>query len=177
MASSLHIGLASRAQMKPASNKIVIPLSTKPRPYRRGDGPPMAPLSLVLENDSTAFIVDKFVRFLPDRPRKQQMHYLVRWSDLPAAALAVPATEILDYVSSRVLEDYEYQLSLEEDQLLEQQQHKTGPKHPRDRATKPQNLALALPEPQAKPSSLAKSAAAQGVPAFSRVVPCSLTAM
>ncbi|KAK8027216.1 hypothetical protein PG991_004272 [Apiospora marii] len=145
--------------MKPDLNKIEIPLTTKPRPYRRGDGPSMAPLSLALENDSTAFIADKFVRFLPDRPYKQQMHYLVRWSDLPAAALAVPATEILDYVSSRALEDYEYQLSLEEDQLLEQQQQqqeqdKTRLKRPRDRPARPQNLAS--PESQAKPASLAR---------------------
>ena len=120
----------------------------------------MAPLSLALENGSTAFIADKFVRFLTDRPHKQQMHYLVRWSDLPAAALAVPATEILDYVSSRVLEDYEYQLSLEEDQLLEQQQQqqqqhdKTGLRYPRDRPAKPQNPAL--PESQTEPASLAR---------------------
>lgn len=154
MASSPHNGLASRAQTKPDLNKIEIPLTTKPRPYRRGDGPSMAPLSIALENDSTAFIADKFVRFLPDCPHKQQMHYLVRWSDLPAAALAVPATEILDYVPSRILEDYEYQLSLEEDQLLEQQQDKTGLKHPRDRPTKPQDLPLR--DSQAKPASLAR---------------------
>ncbi|KAK8049600.1 hypothetical protein PG994_011330 [Apiospora phragmitis] len=147
MANSRHNGPTSRPQ--PSLNKFEfeIPITTKPRTYRRGDGPPMAPLSLALENESTAFIVDKFVRFLQHRPHKQQMHYLVRWKDLPAAALAVPATEILDYVSPRVLEDYEYQLSLEDDQPVGQELEKSRLKHVRDRPPKSQKPAESQTEP------------------------------
>ncbi|KAK6864543.1 hypothetical protein PG995_001071 [Apiospora arundinis] len=152
MAYSHHNGLTPRAQTKPRLSKIEIPLSTKPRPYRRGDGPPLAPLTLALSNDSYGFIADKFVRPLEHRPQKLQMHYLVRWSHLPAAALAVPATQILDYVSSRVLEDYEYQLSLEEDQLAEEELAKTRRKQARGRPTNPPKPA----ESHSKPTTVTK---------------------
>ncbi|KAK8056234.1 hypothetical protein PG993_001461 [Apiospora rasikravindrae] len=156
MAKSHHNAPSSHAQARSSLNKIKIeieiPITTKPRAYCRGDGPPMAPLSLALENNSTAFIVDKFVRFLPHRPHKQQMHYLVRWSDLPAAALAVPATKILDYVSLRVLEDYEYQLSLQDDQLVQQELGKSRLKHARDKTTQAQKPT----ESQTKATGLAR---------------------
>ncbi|KAK8114605.1 chromo domain-containing protein [Apiospora kogelbergensis] len=154
MALSPRNGLTSRPRTKPGLAKIEIPLSSKPRSYRRGDGPPMAPLSLALKNDSTTFIADKFVRSLDHHPAKLQMHYLVRWTDLPAAALAVPATEILDYVSSRVLEDYEYQLSLEDDQLAEEELEKSrrDQEHARAKPAVPQKPA----KPQTKPVGLTK---------------------
>ncbi|KAK8089033.1 chromo domain-containing protein [Apiospora hydei] len=124
-----------------ARSKSKSPSPPNQEPTAAATARPWPPLSLALENDSTAFIVDKFARFLPHHPHKQQMHYLVRWSDLPAAALAVPATEILDYVSPRVLEDYEHQLSLEDDQPVQQELGKSRLKHARDRPTESQKPA------------------------------------
>ncbi|KAI1780215.1 hypothetical protein F4818DRAFT_402141 [Hypoxylon cercidicola] len=98
--------------------QLKIPVSFKPRPYRPGDGPPLAPLTLVPENDSNAFITDK--RVLPSTTAngepKLLMYYLVGWSDLPAARVAILATEVYDYVSQRTVEDFEYRASLERDE-------------------------------------------------------------
>ncbi|KAI1078258.1 hypothetical protein F5B20DRAFT_548585 [Whalleya microplaca] len=102
-------------------SRIEIPLSSKPRPYRPGDGPALAPIRLALENDSSAFILDR--RVLPgksaDGELKLQMYYVVGWPDLPGARVSILATQIYDYVSPRVLEDYEYNCSLENDRQQE----------------------------------------------------------
>jgi hypothetical protein len=52
------------------------------------------------------------------------MHYIVGWTELPAASVAISATEILDYVTSRTLEDFEYRLSLERDEEEAAEQRK-----------------------------------------------------
>lgn len=104
--------------------KLEIPLPSLPRRYQSGDGPrPPAPLSIILKNDSTAQIFEK--RVLPG-PMKNgelslQMHYVVGWSDLPAARVAIQAQHILDYVSPRVLEDFEYKLYLEREAREEEE--------------------------------------------------------
>ncbi|GAP92022.1 putative chromo domain-containing protein [Rosellinia necatrix] len=103
---------------------IEIPLPFKPRDYRPGDGPALAPISLALANDTGAFIVDK--RVLPGEPidgeLKLELYYIVGWPDLPAARVSILATRILDYVSPRTLEDWEYKCSLELDEAQEKQE-------------------------------------------------------
>ncbi|KAI0538105.1 hypothetical protein GGR58DRAFT_469482 [Xylaria digitata] len=99
-------------------SRVEIPLPSKPRHYRPGDGPPLAPVRLSLDHDTGAFIVDKRVR--PGNPihgeLKLELYYIVGWPDLPAARVAILATKILDYVSPRTLEDWEYKSSLEKDE-------------------------------------------------------------
>jgi len=78
---------------------------------------------MILKNDSTARILEK--RVLPG-PAKNgelslQMHYVVGWSDLPAARVAIQAQHILEYVSPRVLEDFEYNLYLEREAREEEE--------------------------------------------------------
>ncbi|KAI4860597.1 hypothetical protein F4820DRAFT_436332 [Hypoxylon rubiginosum] len=98
--------------------RFKIPVPSKPRPYRPGDGPPLAPLTLAPENDLNAFIADK--RVLPGTTTngepKLRMYYVVGWPDLPAARVAILATEVYDYVSQRTVEDFEYKASLERDE-------------------------------------------------------------
>ena len=96
-------------------SRIEIPIPSKPRPYRSGDGPPSAPITLALKNDSDAFIVDK--RVLAGKPvrgeLKLEMWYVVGWPDWPAGRVVINAKHIYDYVSPRTLEDFEYNLLLE----------------------------------------------------------------
>ncbi|KAI0432047.1 hypothetical protein F5Y09DRAFT_302835 [Xylaria sp. FL1042] len=106
----------------PRRSCFEIPLSSKPRDYRPGDGPALAPVSLSLDHDTNAFIVDKHV--LPGKPvnndLKLELYYIVSWPDFPNARVAILATKILDYVSPRTLEDWEYQRALERDEEEEQ---------------------------------------------------------
>lgn len=117
---SAGIGSPRRVAMRSPST-IEIHLPSRPRSYRRGDGPATAPPTIALPNDSTAYITEKSVLplVLPTGTIKLQMHYLVRWTDLPAASLSVPATNILDYVSPWALENFEFELSLERDRAEE----------------------------------------------------------
>ncbi|KAI0125442.1 hypothetical protein BJ170DRAFT_596698 [Xylariales sp. AK1849] len=111
---------------KPARHGVQVVLRSKPRPYTRGSGPALAPLSLALQDDSTAHVTGKTI--LPTRTKyggvKLQMHYIVQWTDLPAASVAIPATTVLDHVSPRTLEDFEYKVSLERDTEEERQRQK-----------------------------------------------------
>ncbi|KAI1759821.1 hypothetical protein GGR53DRAFT_512206 [Hypoxylon sp. FL1150] len=95
-----------------------IPLHSKPRPYRPGDGPPLAPISIVPENNLNAFIAEK--RVIPTTASngdlKLQMYYVVGWPDLPAARVPILAIDVYDYVSQRTVEDFEYRASLEQDE-------------------------------------------------------------
>ncbi|KAI1502350.1 hypothetical protein F5X99DRAFT_158943 [Biscogniauxia marginata] len=122
-------------QLRPPANAVMdrrrlrkphieIPIPFKPRPYRPGDGPALAPLRLALQNDSDAFIIDRRVR--PGTPIngeiKLEMYYVVGWPDLPAARVSVLATKIYDYVSPRTLEEWEYNYALEKDKEKERQE-------------------------------------------------------
>ncbi|KAI1149586.1 hypothetical protein F4825DRAFT_429960 [Nemania diffusa] len=111
---------------------VEIPLSSKPRDYRPGDGPALAPVRPSLTNDTGAFIIDK--RVLPGEPvhgeLKLELYYIVGWPDLPAARVAILATKILDYVSPWALEDWEYKSSLEKDR--EQERKEATQKRKRD---------------------------------------------
>ncbi|KAI0176496.1 hypothetical protein GGR52DRAFT_541254 [Hypoxylon sp. FL1284] len=98
--------------------RLRIPLPSKPRPYRPGDGPPLAPLTIVPENDLNAFIADKRVlrTTAANGELKLQMFYVVGWPDLPAARVAILATDVYDYVSQKTVEDFEYKASLEREE-------------------------------------------------------------
>ncbi|GAW14508.1 hypothetical protein ANO14919_039110 [Xylariales sp. No.14919] len=116
--------------------RVEIPLPSKPRDYRSGDGPALAPVRLSLAHDTGAFIVDK--RILPGKPvhdeLKLELYYVVGWPDLPAARVAILGTKILDYVSPRTLEDWEYKLSLEKDE--EEERDAARKKRQAERASK-----------------------------------------
>ncbi|OTA97508.1 hypothetical protein M434DRAFT_384556 [Hypoxylon sp. CO27-5] len=105
-------------------SQVEIPMHSKPPPYRPGDGPPLAPITIVPEDDSTAFILDK--RVLPGTTAngdlQLQMYYVVGWRDLPAARVTILATKIHEYVSPRQVEDFEYKILLERDEEIEKQE-------------------------------------------------------
>ncbi|KAI0502790.1 hypothetical protein F5B22DRAFT_632029 [Xylaria bambusicola] len=109
-------------QAPPRRSRIEIPLPSKPRDYRPGDGPPLAPIRVNLEHDTDAFIIEK--RVLPGKPingdLKLELYYIVGWPNLPNARVAILATKILDYVSPWTLEDWEYEQSLERDKEEEE---------------------------------------------------------
>ncbi|CAJ2501362.1 Uu.00g042150.m01.CDS01 [Anthostomella pinea] len=106
--------------------RIEIPIPFKRRPYRSGDGPALAPIRIALENESNAFIIDRRVR--PGTPinneLRLEMYYIVGWPDLPTVRLAVLATKIYDYVSPRTVEDWEYNLLLEQDKEREEREER-----------------------------------------------------
>ncbi|KAK9774680.1 hypothetical protein SCAR479_08765 [Seiridium cardinale] len=96
---------------------IEVVLPSRQKRYAGGLGPALAPLRIALKNDSTAYITGKEIEptWTRDGGLKLQLYYIVQWTDLPAAAVLIEAHRILDYVSPRTLEDYEYKLSLERD--------------------------------------------------------------
>ncbi|KAK4174835.1 hypothetical protein QBC36DRAFT_332783 [Triangularia setosa] len=96
----------------PARRKttIEIPLPSI-RKYVPGSGPPPPKISLLPPSDSTGYIIDQFVlptdkEMTPDSRRL--IHYHIGFTDLPAAKLLVPCHKVLDYISPRELEDWEY---------------------------------------------------------------------
>lgn len=94
-----------------------IPLCRKVTAYKSGRGPPPPRVDLQLPHDSDAFIIDKLILppgpfTQPNDPRQRRAYYVVGWPDLPAARPVIDATKILDYVSPRTLEDWEYQDAL-----------------------------------------------------------------
>lgn len=91
-----------------------IPILSKPSRYQAPSGPCEQRVDLQLVHDTDAFIIHKLVLplgpFLPrGDPRQRRVFYIIGWPDLPAARPVVDATRILDYVSPRTLEDWEYQ--------------------------------------------------------------------
>lgn len=89
---------------------IEIPLPSV-RKYVPGSGPPPPRISLAPPRDSTAYIIDQFV--LPaDKDTtlasRRVIHYHIGFADLPAVKLLIPCNKVLDYVSPRELEDWEY---------------------------------------------------------------------
>lgn len=97
------------------SLKFDIPI----RPPLRFDpaGRPPPRVGLQPRKDTDAYIVDKVVLPLepftePGDPRQRRVYYIVAWPDLRAARPVVDAVKILDYVSPRELEDWEYRDAL-----------------------------------------------------------------
>ncbi|KAF5677605.1 hypothetical protein FHETE_1656 [Fusarium heterosporum] len=106
-------------QPKPGSPKkrnrsrIEVHLRSKPRDYVPGCGPPLQRISLLPVQDSTAYILERIILPSPGLaadglPLPRRMTYIVAWRDLPAAQMLVPAMDILEYVSPRELEDWEF---------------------------------------------------------------------
>jgi hypothetical protein len=89
---------------KPRRGRIEVDLSSRPKRLYRAAAPP-PPITLVPPRDSTAYIVSKLVLF---HRGQRRMYYTVSWTDQPAARVSVLATRVLDYVSPRELEDWEY---------------------------------------------------------------------
>ena len=99
----------------PAGRKTTIEIPVPSvRKYVPGSGPPPPRISLVPPRDSTAYIIDQFV--LPTEEEttetsRRLIHYHIGFTDLPTVKLLIPCTEVLDYVSPRELEDWEYKNS------------------------------------------------------------------
>lgn len=92
-------------------------ISILPQPprFKPGSHPPRVDLQLV--QDSNAFIVDKII--LPFNPfgqpgsgQQRRAYYIIGWPDLPAARPVIDAATILDYVSPRAVEEWEYKDAL-----------------------------------------------------------------
>ncbi|KAH7238197.1 hypothetical protein BKA59DRAFT_481578 [Fusarium tricinctum] len=93
--------------------RIEVQLRSKPRDYVPGSGPPLQRIGLLPPKDSTAYILERII--LPSQglaadgqPLPRRMTYIVAWHDLPAAQMLVPAMDVLEYVSPRELEEWEY---------------------------------------------------------------------
>src|SRR6266566_2003327 len=112
--------------------KIIVGVVGQPPAYHRDSGPPLAPITLLPPHDSTAYIIDKFEHWIPDNNGKIQhkrLKYLIGWTDLPAARLALAANDVLDYVSPAALEEWEYRQSLERDEDERQKAKRNTHRH------------------------------------------------
>ncbi|KAG5755913.1 hypothetical protein H9Q70_001509 [Fusarium xylarioides] len=104
-------------------SRIEVRLRSKPRDYVPGSGPPLQPISLLPPQDSTAYILERIILPSPGLaadglPLPRRMTYIVSWTDLPAAQMLVPAMDILEFVSPRKLEEWEFKNT--EEQLEEE---------------------------------------------------------
>jgi hypothetical protein len=100
--------------------ELVVVLPALTRRYVPGTGPPLAPITLLPQRDSTAYIIDQAVSVVSTahdgRGIQKRLKYLVGWHDRPAARAMVDARNILSYVSPLALEEWEYRTSLEREQ-------------------------------------------------------------
>ncbi|KAF5981826.1 hypothetical protein FBULB1_4571 [Fusarium bulbicola] len=113
----------NRKPKEQKKSRIEVRLRSKPRDYVPGSGPPLQPISLLPPQDSTAYILDRIILPSPGlaadgHPLPRRMAYIVSWTDLPAAQMLVPAMDILEYVSPRKLEEWEFKNT--EEQLEEE---------------------------------------------------------
>ncbi|PBP24861.1 hypothetical protein BUE80_DR004271 [Diplocarpon rosae] len=86
----------------PQENEFDFVVAEPPK-YTPGSGPPLAPISIMLPHDSsdTAVIETHFQH--ENLPR-----YIVTYSDTPQLRIAVAPDRVLNYVSARTLEEYEW---------------------------------------------------------------------
>ncbi|KAK4129043.1 hypothetical protein N657DRAFT_561539 [Parathielavia appendiculata] len=94
----------------PRRTILEIPILSIKR-YIPGSGPPPPRIALLPPRDSTAYIIDQFV--LPSDKdlspgSRRLLHYYIGFTDLPAVKTLVPCHKVLDYVSPRELEEWEY---------------------------------------------------------------------
>ncbi|RBR21364.1 uncharacterized protein FIESC28_04901 [Fusarium coffeatum] len=143
-------------QDQPTKSRIKVCIPERPRDYVPGSGPPLQPISLLPPKDSTAYILERII--LPSSglaadgtPLPRRMTYIVTWSDLPAAQMLVPAMDILDYVSPRELEEWEFKNTEEqmENEAIQKQQAQAGeaPKKRRGRPPKHSKIETAVVAP------------------------------
>ncbi|GAO13203.1 uncharacterized protein UV8b_03616 [Ustilaginoidea virens] len=114
---STRLATAAAAAAAAAASGFVVEIRPRPR-YVAGCGPALQPLRLLPPAVSTAYIIERLLLPSPGlavdgKPLPERMTYLVGWKDLPAASLLVPAMQILDYVSPRTLEEWEFAFEAE----------------------------------------------------------------
>ncbi|CAG7563894.1 unnamed protein product [Fusarium equiseti] len=145
-------------QDQPTKSRIKVCVPERPRDYVPGSGPPLQPISLLPPKDSTAYILERIILPPPSgvvaadgNPLPRRMTYIVTWSDLPAAQMLVPAMDILDYVSPRELEEWEFKNTEEqmENEAIQKQQIQAGeaPKKKRGRPPKHSKIETAVVAP------------------------------
>ncbi|KAL6912857.1 hypothetical protein FSST1_010617 [Fusarium sambucinum] len=129
-----------------SKSRVVVHVTARPKDYIPGKGPELQRISLLPPQDSTAYILERIILPSPGlaadgNPLPRRMTYIVAWHDLPAAQLLVPAMDILEYVSPRELEEWEFANTEEQmDKVTEKEQTQTGdaPK-PRRRGRPPKH--------------------------------------
>lgn len=126
-----------------------IPIRPQAPKYRPGSGPLPPRVDLRPVHDSNAFIVDKVILNRgPSHPntntRQRRCYYIIGWPDLPAARPAVDAGKILEYVSPRTLEDWEYQDALRREEEQERAREAEEAEEAEERALA-KGKAVALP--------------------------------
>lgn len=106
-----------------------VPFDIPIRPKVRFDpgGRPPPRVALQLARDTDAYIVDKIILPLdmfvePGDSQQRRVYYIIAWPDLKAARPIVDAGKILDYVSHRELEDWEYRDLLRRMEQQEQEE-------------------------------------------------------
>ncbi|KAL8294581.1 hypothetical protein RB597_007787 [Gaeumannomyces tritici] len=97
---------------------IPIPITNRPPPshyptYVPGSGPPSSKIRLQPEtDDTTSYIIDKLVLPagpLPDSKAQRRYYYLVGWTDIPAARVAIDCSKAQEYLTPRCIEDWEFE--------------------------------------------------------------------
>lgn len=106
------------------SGTIIVGVVGQPPAFRRDLAPPLPPLRLLPQRDSTAQIIAEGVRQIldeDDQVKHKILEYVIGWPDRPAACLRIAADKVLEYVSPAALEEWEHNQSLERDEEERQQ--------------------------------------------------------
>lgn len=132
--------------------EIEIPIPSIAK-YIPGSGPPLGEISLLPPHDSTAYIIDQYV--LPtlkdtDKNTRRLLYYHVGFTDIPTK-IFLPCNKVLDYVSPRALEDWEYRnMEINEQEkarVLEDRKRSKGPAKEVGRPPKNKTLAEEVVSP------------------------------
>ncbi|KAH7417384.1 hypothetical protein BKA64DRAFT_657810 [Cadophora sp. MPI-SDFR-AT-0126] len=92
-------------QVRPEDNEFDFVVAERPK-YIPNSGPPLAPISIMPEDDKKGIIVASFdVNHLP--------RYVVSYADAPYLRISVAPENILKYVSRRKFEEFEYRQTME----------------------------------------------------------------
>ncbi|RGP77528.1 hypothetical protein FLONG3_4313 [Fusarium longipes] len=118
-------------------SRVAVNVPSRSTEYVPGQGPPLQRISLLPPQDSTAYILERIILPSPGladdgQPLPRRMTYIVAWRDLPAAQMLVPAMDILEYVSPRELEEWEFantEEQMEQETEKQQDQAVVAPKH------------------------------------------------
>ncbi|EKJ74882.1 hypothetical protein NXS19_008586 [Fusarium pseudograminearum] len=121
-----------RKPHEPKKSRVAVHVPSRRKDYIPGKGPALQRISLLPPQDSTAYILERIILPSPGlaadgNPLPRRMTYIVAWHDLPAAQLLVPAMDILEYVSPRELEEWEFANTEEQmEQEINKEQEQTG---------------------------------------------------
>ncbi|CAG1965453.1 unnamed protein product [Fusarium graminearum] len=135
-----------RKPHEPKKSRVAVHVPSRRKDYIPGKGPALQRISLLPPQDSTAYILERIILPSPGlaadgNPLPRRMTYSVAWHDLPAAQLLVPAMDILEYVSPRELEEWEFantEEQMEQEINKEQEQTSDAPK-PKRRGRPPKH--------------------------------------